>query len=135
MPTRTIALTALIASCVSALVTLTVVLLVLAPTIRAASSAQDVQRVVPAEPVDLVDARGTVRARLEVDPTDGTGRSLRDDLGRSRMIALVHPSGGAGVAVVSPTNPLQRVFLGTSANETVGIYIIDETRQPIWHAP
>ena len=135
MPARSIVLTALIASCVSSVLTLAMASLILAPAIHAAPSAQDVQPVVRAERFDLVDTGGTVRARLEVDPTQGTGLSLRDESGRSRMVALVHPSSGAGVVVVSPTNPQRRVFMGTSANDAVGIYIADDTGHPVWQAP
>jgi hypothetical protein len=64
MPARTIVLTAVIASCVSSLVTLAATLLVLAPTIRAAPDAQAAQPVVRAERFELVDAQGKLVARL-----------------------------------------------------------------------
>jgi hypothetical protein len=64
MPTRTIVLTALIASCVSSLVTLTVALLVLAPGIRAAPDPQAPTSTVRTQKLEIVDQRGRVRAAM-----------------------------------------------------------------------
>ena len=64
MPTRTVVLTAIIASCVSSLVTLAAALLVLAPSIRAAPDLQTAQPVVRAERFEVVDQDGRILARL-----------------------------------------------------------------------
>jgi hypothetical protein len=64
MPTRELALTALVASCVSSVVTLAVALLILPPVSRAAPDPQAVQPVVRAERFELVGADGNVRASL-----------------------------------------------------------------------
>ncbi|HLH24366.1 MAG TPA: hypothetical protein VK066_17730 [Chloroflexota bacterium] len=113
MSIRAIILTALIASCVSSLVTLTAALLVLAPTIRAAPDSQAAQSVVRAERFELTDRSGAVRAIIGADvlPTSPdlsagqvaltgshVGMVLQDPAGRPRFAAIVNERGASTVA-------------------------------------
>jgi hypothetical protein len=154
MPTRTIVLTALIASCVSSLVTLTVALFVLPPSIRAAPDPQAVQPVVRAERFELLDANSTVRASLNTEAT-GAGLTLRDESGTSRVALVTDPRVGHGLFVTgesargavtvgaSTTNSLgmqvtspdgPRLFVQTNEAGT-GLALVDSTGRLIWQAP
>ncbi|SRR5712692_9763601 len=70
MPARVVILTAIIASCVSAAVTLAVALLVLPPVIGAAPDPQAAPPLVRAERFELVDPQGKVLAVLGKRPPD-----------------------------------------------------------------
>jgi hypothetical protein len=113
MPTCALILTALIASCVSSIVTLMVALLVLAPSTRAAPDPQTVQPVVRAERFELADRSGAVRAIIggdvlptRPDPTAGqvpvfgahVGMVLQDTAGRPRFASIVDEDGTSTIA-------------------------------------
>jgi hypothetical protein len=112
MRARTIVLTAIIASCVSSLVTIAVALLVLAPSIRAAPDLQATQPLVRAERFELVDADGTVRAFLST-AGDVAGLAIGDPSTSGAALLAVGPvgtpllrmqrSGGQATATISVT--------------------------------
>jgi hypothetical protein len=102
MPARTVVLTAIIASCVSSLVTLAAALLVLAPSIRAAPDPQAVQPVLRAERFELVDSTGQVNAVLGTHE-DVVGLIVMGPSGDSRVRAAVGTDGFPIVAVRNPT--------------------------------
>ena len=121
MPNRTIALTALIVSCASSLVTLTLALLVLAPGIRAAPDAQALQPILRAERFELVDASGTVRASLNTEAS-GAGLTLRDETGTSRVVLVTDPHVGHGLFVTGEATR-GAVVVGASTSNTLGIQV------------
>jgi hypothetical protein len=92
MPARALVLTAVIASCVSFLVTLAVALLVLAPTIKAAPDPQAVQTFVRAERFELVDPDGTVRAMLST-AGNVTGLGIGNPSTSGAALLAVGPDG------------------------------------------
>ncbi|HEY7065305.1 MAG TPA: hypothetical protein VII06_27760 [Chloroflexota bacterium] len=154
MPSRIIVLTALIASCVSSLITLAVALLVLAPAIRAAPEPQAVQPVVRAERFELVDAAGTVRGSLNME-ANGAGLTLRDETGTSRVVLVTDPRVGHGLFVTGEATH-GAVAVGASTSNTIGMQVtspdgarlfvqasptgngfalLDPAGQMIWQAP
>jgi hypothetical protein len=119
MPTRTVVLTALIASCVSSLVTLTVALLVLAPGIRAAPDPQAVQPVVRAERFEMLDAAGRVRAVLSTE-RHGAGLALIDENNQQRIALVVDPDAQSGLSglFVGDTTTQGQAFIGGSFGDS-----------------
>jgi hypothetical protein len=110
MSARTVALTALVASGVSSLLTLTVTLLLLPLPTRAAPDPQATPQVVRAERFELVDGSGAVRAVLQSATPRVQGASttseliLRDETGAPRISLLAHNDGGS-VVIYPSANP------------------------------
>lgn len=115
MPTRTIVLTALIASCVSSALTLAAALLILAPASRAAPESQAVQPVLRAERFELIDGTGAVRATLNTE-RHGVGLALRDEGGAQRVALILDPDALNGLFVVDPATRAM-AFVGSSASD------------------
>jgi hypothetical protein len=121
MPTRTIVLTALSASCVSSLVTLGVALLLLAPALRVGPNLQAVQSVMRAERFDLLDTNGTVRASLHTE-AQGAGLILRDATDTSRVVLVTDPGVGHGLFVIGEA-ARGAVVVGASTSNTLGLQV------------
>ena len=132
MPARALVLTAILAACVSSLLTLVGALLVLAPTIRAAPDPQAVQPLVRAERFELVTPAGEVRAMLIVHPTGGGALYLRDAEGSDAGVDLSATAGGAGIVLRDTTG---RVRTGLNSGGMPGLFLTDEAGQTIWQAP
>jgi hypothetical protein len=135
MPTRTIVLTALIASCVSSLVTLTVALLVLAPGIRAAPDPQTVQPVVRAERFELMDDNGQIRAVLgrqhgapDVDGLIGLVVFGAD--GVRRLVIALSPTGDRPFMALAERPGPARAMMGMYPDGSAAMRWTDETGQP-----
>jgi hypothetical protein len=118
MPARTVVLTALVASCVSSLVTLGVVLLLLPPVIRAAPDPQAAQPVVRAERFELVDPRGQVLAVLgkrEADPS----APIPDP--SSTALVFFDSAGEPGVQIVLGDNMVPAISLKSGHGRVAGL--------------
>jgi hypothetical protein len=107
MSPRALVPTALIAACVSSVVTLTVALLVLPPVTRAAPESQAVQAVVRAEQFEVVGADGAVVARLgpQLAPSDvlpdGNALVFFDREGRPRVGTGLSRTDVPGIVLVT----------------------------------
>ncbi len=155
MPARTVVLTALVASCVSSLVTLAGALLFLAPAIRAAPDSQAAQPLVRAERFELVDADGMQRAVLGIDGqglaltlggSDNQPRIVRrvteDDAAlvgvtnaaRNGATLYALPDGRALAAVQGP-HDRGDVLMQIKADNTREIKIFDKDDRLVWQAP
>ncbi|HLH26115.1 MAG TPA: hypothetical protein VK066_26660 [Chloroflexota bacterium] len=143
MPARSVVLTALIASCVSSLVTLAVALLVLAPSIRAAPDAQATQPVVRAERFELVDVQGNTTAvwgRIAPDISTtitkpGTGLAFLDPAGQPLAIMGVSENSVPGVFVFDPQGRVAALSAYSSPSGAplggVGLTLVNPPREGI----
>jgi hypothetical protein len=121
MPSRSLALTALVAACTSSVITLAVALSALPAAIRAAPDSQAPPRLVQAERFELVDSSGAVRASLDME-SNGVGLTLRDESGTSRVVLVADPRVGRGLFVTDQTSR-GAVFVGASTANNIGLQV------------
>jgi hypothetical protein len=100
VPTRTLVLTVLVASCVSSVVTLIVALLILPPAIGAAPDTQARQPTVRAQSFEVVDADGAVQAVLGTDER-GTGLHMYGRVPRSQLHLVMQSDGAARLEMIN----------------------------------
>jgi hypothetical protein len=123
MPARTVVLTAVVASCVSSLVTLAVALLVLAPSIRAAPDAQNsTGSIVRAERFELVDSSGQLQAVLGT-LEEVVGLTILGPTGEAQVRAAVSGDGLPIVAVRNPTGSTG-IGLAVRADDTALLNVV-----------
>ncbi len=127
MPTRTIVLTALIASCVSSLVTLAVALLVLAPAIRAEAGEPTVPTQAAATP-----GFGTPWPTSTPTPTSTTVPVVRanrfelvDQLGTVWVEMSMQPTGLPQITMFEHITNHPAVVIGLDPGQIPGIGVVD----------
>ena len=125
---RTLILTALVASLVSALTAFAVAALVFAPSGHAAPAEQGAPPVLQAQRFELVDANGAVLARLGVESDGRQGLSVLDPTGQVRTSIGLAPNGSSTVVLRDFQSP--RLGLSTNVDGSAALIILDQGGQP-----
>ena len=138
MPARTVVLTALVASCVTSLVTLAVAAVIFAHTSHAQANPQGPIPLIRAQRIELVGSDGAPRARLEVRRVPNVGEEyavlmLMDGSG-GQPVYLEGNSRGGGILLNDGHNNTRvnigALTLGNGADLHAGLWVLDEAQNP-----
>jgi hypothetical protein len=101
---------------------------------QAAPAAQEAMPVVRTEAFEMVDATGTVRARMGVARSGSVSLTLLDAAGQPRADIGIDGSGSSGISVWDAAGEV-RAGIGVPADGAPTLQLLDAQGNVTWHAP